>query len=90
MNATRDRLRIDIPGLKFSQLPHLLQQLIGPMGFFFVNETDAKTDVCEDIIANLTLGHVRQTDLALDTAKVHLAHRDPVLLKDLDDLSRYR
>ena len=54
-----------------------------------IDAADGEAHVDDHVIAHDRFGRVGQADFLGDAAKLHLAHRQPVLLVDLQDPPRY-
>src|SRR5579859_8112529 len=52
---------------------HFFKNLEDALGFVLVNDADGKSDVDQNIFANLGLGSVREVDFLTDTAEVDFA-----------------
>src|SRR5579872_50088 len=68
---------------------HLLEVLEDALGFFLVDHTDGKSDVDQDIFANLRFGRISEVDVFADASKVYLSETkgDVAGINDFDDFS---
>src|SRR5579862_9058270 len=68
---------------------HLPEVLEDALGFFLVDHTDGKSDVDQDIFANLGFRRISEVDVFADAAKVDLPQTkgDVAGINDFDDFS---
>src|ERR1035438_789725 len=69
--------------------PDTLQQLVGTLGFFLVQDVERKADMHQNVIARFGLRHEVEKDRALDAAELDRAHTVIADQLRLHQFSRY-
>ena len=88
---SRFQPRIDVGNVQFSQLLHSFERLVSLRRLRFVHFAERKTDMDQNIIADLHLGRVLETNLLHNSAKVRSAHPDAVSVgAGLNEFPGYR
>ena len=73
---------------QLAQFLHFAQVFENFVRLLFVEATDSKTDVDDDIVSDLSFGHVREARFLEDTAEIDLARAGQrVIAADAGDLT---
>ena len=70
-------------------LHHLVPEREGFLGLFFVEHVEREAGVDEHVLAHLYLWHIGQAGRVDGAGVIDPAHRQAVLVIDVDDFSRY-